>query len=1461
MDLNRFIGVMTGAVPDLTAEEIADALWLAEQFPRDRSAIRDPQPGRESKTPPTGSAIPAADDQAAQRRTGTTAGQLPGGRAGADPSAAANDAWSGVYARTGRGGGGQGIMSPRVVAMPRQLELARALRMLKRTVPSRTQVFLDEQATAEAVAHEGLWLPVLRAAPARWLNIALVADDSPSMAIWRDTVADFKTMLECTGAFGDVRVWWLNTDAPTGDPFMLRSDGHPDQTMAHSPWELPDPSRRRLILMVSDGIGRAWRDRRVSRLLERWGNVGHVSILQPLPQRMWQRCAPAVAAVKVRAPEPAMENRRFAIRYRHVSDPGRGYRHRYGEQPSADDGVPIPVLKMDPRWLTRWAQLVVGVADWADVPVMFTRRVAQSGWDQTRIATARDRVTQFRVHASKEAFQLAGYLSFAPLTPRVMRLVQEAVLPSSETTHLAEVLLGGLLVQAHPPEGTSDGADSALLYEFQPGVRELLRSTVPRSAGLRVLRQVSYFVMEHMGSTVDFPALLDAPNQDDLVTLAQLNRPFAVVARSALRGLGGRYAEIADQLGEILEPLPGLPASTGPLAIDPAKPAAACPPSSGTAKTRPMPAKSPAVPGGRPRINAQPPSRGDEVSHPPNDRQGREWRGELPTIWLGVPPRNPYFTGREDLLRDIRERLTNKVTALVPHALRGHGGVGKTHLAIEYIYRYQAEYDLVCWISSEQPTMVRTTIADLAKRMDLQSLDVDDAVRSVLAALRQGLPYDRWLLVFDNANQPGDVEEFFPAGSGHILLTSRNPIWGGSAQVIEVNVFQRDESIEFLRGRLGDVPEDEADQLARRLDDLPLALEQAAAWQIETRTPLPAYLRLFDERLARLHDAEVVRQQVRPTDYPLPVAVTWSLALDRLREGQPEVVELLQLCAFFAPEPIPWNLLAVGRLVPSLPARLRAAISGNRDRDRMIREIKKYALAQVDYGSNRLQLHRLAQMVLREQLADDGERAEVRHQAHMLIAAADPGDPDVPDNWDRYRELWPHMELSGSMQCVEKEVRELVLNLTRYLYVQGSYEAGRSFAETTMRHWRESFPPDDQAMLTLLRLIATILRALGQVDEARDRSIDCYDRLRSAYGDDDEEALSAGNVVGATYRDLGKFREALELDDDLHSRHRRVFGDEHPRTLMSANNHALDHFLMGDYRKAIDLDGRVLQVRRQVLGETNPFTLSSEYSYARDLREAGRYWEARNQLEDTLGRYTATLGVIHPDTLRAAKHLAVARRKAGDYDSARELSEQTFAAYQSRLGAGHPDTLSAAQNLVNDLRLTRDFDAAAQLAADTLREYRRVLGADHPFTLSTENNYAIVLRQAGRLEDARELSQHAFTSFTDSLGATHPYALSAATTYGNDLHATGDYAQALDLLEATYATFKNVLGKLHPYTLACGMNLSEELLATGHADQTALLADAVRERYAEVLGEEHPEVVACRTLGVRGECSTDAPHT
>src|SRR5262249_11960637 len=146
-----------------------------------------------------------------------------------------------------------------------------------------------------------------------------------------------------------------------------------------------------------------------------------------------------------------------------------------------------------------------------------------------------------------------------------------------------------------------------------------------------------------------------------------------------------------------------------------------------------------------------------------------------------------------------------------------------------------------------------------------ESTDVTQTVNAVLDALRTGQPYSRWLIVFDNADHPDDLRPYLPFPLGHVLVTSRNRAWPELARTVEVDVFTRAESIVLLRRRGQGITEEEADRLAERLGDLPLALEQVAAWQAETGMPVDDYLRLFDSRLNQLLEKP-------PIAYPAPVA-------------------------------------------------------------------------------------------------------------------------------------------------------------------------------------------------------------------------------------------------------------------------------------------------------------------------------------------------------------------------------------------------------------------------------------------------------------------------------------------------------------------------------------------------------------------------------------------------------------
>src|SRR4051794_10488785 len=335
--------------------------------------------------------------------------------------------------------------------------------------------------------------------------------------------------------------------------------------------------------------------------------------------------------------------------------------------------------------------------------------------------------------------------------------------------------------------------------------------------------------------------------------------------------------------------------------------------------------------------------------------------GNLPGVWR-VPPRNPRFTGRNGMLAELRRRLRAGEGTLAVQALYGLGGVGKTQLALEYAHRFAADYDLVWWIDAAQPVLISDQLAALAARLDLPSgPTVADTVERLLAELRGR---DRWLLIFDNAEHPQDVADYRPGGAGHVLITSRSPGWGALGGRLEVDVLARAETVALLRARIPALGEELADKLAAELGDLPLAAAQAAGYLEQTDLPPADYLRRFRAHRATL----LARGDV--VGYSGRLDTAWALSLDRLRGEDPAAVQLLELAAFLAPEPIPLSLVADHADLLEEPLRTIAA-----DPDTLtdtVGALIGYSLAR--RHPDGFQVHRLVQAVIRHQMAPDREQ-------------------------------------------------------------------------------------------------------------------------------------------------------------------------------------------------------------------------------------------------------------------------------------------------------------------------------------------------------------------------------------------------------------------------------------------------------------------------------------------------------
>jgi tetratricopeptide (TPR) repeat protein len=703
----------------------------------------------------------------------------------------------------------------------------------------------------------------------------------------------------------------------------------------------------------------------------------------------------------------------------------------------------------------------------------------------------------------------------------------------------------------------------------------------------------------------------------------------------------------------------------------------------------------------------------------------------LPPTLSSVPPRNPAFLGREDLLTTLHHRLRSGSRTGV-HALHGWGGVGKTQLVIEYAHRFAADYDLVWWVDAERPELIGDQLAALALVADLVPLETStpDAVAALTTHLRG---HERWLLVFDNATRPDDIRRWLTDGHGHVLITSRYPSWTGMAVPVEVDVFNRAESVALLCGRAG-VSEADAQAVASALGDLPLALAQAAGALPASNLTAGLYLALLDEHAARALELG------QTPDYPTALAGSVRISLQSIAGIDTAAHSMIQICALLAPERIPLEWFAL------MPTEDRPPQWADADAARLA----DAAQALSDLGLVRVQpsglvLHRLIRAVIADSLAPPARAAAERAAIDLIVTSAPDGDHD-PWFWPAWQTLLPHLLALNPGGSGDRALRRTGIDAIWYLLSRGDYPSAHTVGEHLVDAMRTWLGDNHQDTLDACKAMAHVHRAAGDAIEAERILADVFATQREVFGDGHHDTLDTARSLSNLLVHRRDYSGAIDLYEGIlaayrywHEERRSSLGEHHPETLEAAHEVAVLTHLLGRYEEAQPLLERSVADRREVLGEHAPDTLDSATDLAITLGCLYEYQQASELHLMVLTARSLTLGPDHPDTLASASLLANMRQERGDLAEARRLQEQLLAVRLRSQGGDHPDSLDVANDLAVTLYLQGDYPAARRLHEQTLAGRQRALGRDHPATLASATNLATTLRRMGETTRAAEV--------------------------------------------------------------------------------------------------------------------------
>ncbi len=644
-------------------------------------------------------------------------------------------------------------------------------------------------------------------------------------------------------------------------------------------------------------------------------------------------------------------------------------------------------------------------------------------------------------------------------------------------------------------------------------------------------------------------------------------------------------------------------------------------------------------------------------------------------LCISLPQRNLNFTGREAILKEMEATLASGRPSSWKQVLCGLGGKGKSQIALEYGYRHRNDYRFIWWLPSEEPATLRSNYAALAMELDLMEKESFDLSVAVVAVKQWLENNSSWLIFFDNALEPGEIEPYLPsAEKGHVVITSRNPNWGGLAEVIPVDIFSRKESIQFLLKRTKRKDADAAGLLAEALGDLPLALEQAGAYMEETAISFADYLSLFQEQRTKL------LAKGKPTTYSETVASTWEVSIQAAQKKIPESLDLLRFLAFMSPENVPRSQLL--QAADRLPEPLCSALQNRMRSNDTIAALRSFSLINASHDA--ISVHRLVQEVTLASFNPDLKR----HWLEAVIKLIESVFPNTSHDIASWAvcDLWlPHslaaLNHAEELGIETATIASLLNKVGLHLGILAQFRDEKVNLQKALAIGEKVYGPDHPQVAIYANNLGGVLKSLGDLQGAKKH----YERAlaigEKVYGPDHPQVATYANNLGLVLKSLGDLQGAKKHYERALAIDEKVYGPDHPDVAIGVNNLGLVLESLGDLQGAKKHYERALAIDEKVYGPDHPTVAIRVNNLGGVLESLGDLQGAKKHYERALAIGEKVYGPDHPTVAIRVNNLGGVLKSLGDLQGAKKHYERALQIFQKSLGENHTNTKTVQENL------------------------------------------------------------------------------------------------------------------------------------------------------------------------------------